>query len=186
MMRRLSVLIVSLLATLPAAAQIYQWKDAQGRTHYSDTPPPGASVKTLQPKPRAPVVANEDATRPADGQGAAAAGAEAPASEPTAAQGKAADGKTEPAKPKTYAEKDAEFRQRRAAAAEAAEKADKERQRGEELRRRCDEARGQLAGLESGQRMVRYTSSGEREVLDDAGRTAALERTRKFIADNCR
>lgn len=38
------------LATAPlAAAQLYQWKDAQGRTVYSDQPPP-PSVKNAQQK----------------------------------------------------------------------------------------------------------------------------------------
>jgi len=37
-------------ASMPlAAAQLYQWKDAQGRTIYSDQPPP-ASVKGVQQK----------------------------------------------------------------------------------------------------------------------------------------
>ena len=37
-------------ASMPlAAAQLYQWKDAQGRTVYSDQPPP-ASVRNVQQK----------------------------------------------------------------------------------------------------------------------------------------
>ena len=170
MMRRLSVLILSLLAALPAAAQIYQWKDAQGRTHYSDTPPPKEDVRTIrEAKPRtAPVVVDEGAGQT---EGQAESGTEANA---------------EPAKPKTLAEKDAEFRKRQTSAAEAADKAEKERQRREELSQKCDEARGQATALQSGQRMVRYSANGEREVLDDAGRASALERTQKFIADNCK
>ena len=175
MMLRLSVLIVSLLAALPAAAQIYQWKDAQGRTHYSDTPPPKEPVRTIrEAKPRtAPVVIEEGALQ---GEGRPESGEATPA----------ANGNAEPAKPPTLAEKDAEFRKRQAASAEAAEKAEKERQRKEELSRKCDEARGQAAALQSGQRMVRFSASGEREVLDDAGRASALEGTQKFIADNCK
>ncbi len=36
-----------------AAAQIYQWKDAQGRTHFSQTPPPSGSYteRRLPPSP---------------------------------------------------------------------------------------------------------------------------------------
>jgi len=36
--------ILAALAAFPAAAtDLYQWKDAQGVTHYSDSPPPGQS-----------------------------------------------------------------------------------------------------------------------------------------------
>ena len=39
--------LVALLCTLPvlAAGQVYQWKDAQGVTHYSDSPPPAQNQK---------------------------------------------------------------------------------------------------------------------------------------------
>ncbi len=35
------VLVALALLPLSAAAQMYQWKDAEGRTHYSDRPPTG-------------------------------------------------------------------------------------------------------------------------------------------------
>lgn len=179
-MRHPNVLILCLLVAFPASAQIYQWKDAQGRTHYSDTPPPTEPVKTLQAKPRAPIVPNEE-TPPA-----AEAGAETQAGEAAAEEKKPAEGKAEAAKPQTAAEKDAEFRKRRAAEAEAADKAAKERQRAEDMRRSCDQARGQLAALQNSRRVTRYNASGEREFLDDSARAAELERTQKYIADNCK
>ena len=39
---RLCLGLVALVCTLPvlAAGQVYQWKDAKGVTHYSDSPPP--------------------------------------------------------------------------------------------------------------------------------------------------
>jgi len=49
-MKLIQVLIPALLATLPAqAAQLYQWKDAQGRVFYSDQQPP-PSVKNAAQK----------------------------------------------------------------------------------------------------------------------------------------
>lgn len=39
----LSLLGVALLAPPIANAQIYSWRDASGKIHYSDVPPPGAS-----------------------------------------------------------------------------------------------------------------------------------------------
>jgi hypothetical protein len=64
---------LALVATL-AQAQVYQWKDAKGVTHYSDAPPKGQqykarSVETPTPAsttPAAPVTAPP--TTPADAQ----------------------------------------------------------------------------------------------------------------------
>ncbi len=46
-MKRL--LIAALLAVLaaPAAAQLYKWVDKDGKTHYSDAPPPNQETKQL-------------------------------------------------------------------------------------------------------------------------------------------
>ena len=53
---RLSMGLAALLLALPAfAGQVYQWKDAQGVTHYSDSPPPAQpGVKNRQLKDTAP------------------------------------------------------------------------------------------------------------------------------------
>lgn len=40
--------LLSLLFAFPASAGVYKWTDAQGRMHYSDSPPP--QVKTTQLK----------------------------------------------------------------------------------------------------------------------------------------
>jgi hypothetical protein len=43
---RIGLGLVALLATLPVlAGEVYQWKDAKGVTHYSDSPPPGTPYK---------------------------------------------------------------------------------------------------------------------------------------------
>lgn len=39
-MRRPSIALVLLLVAPLACAQVYKWTDAQGTTHYSETPPP--------------------------------------------------------------------------------------------------------------------------------------------------
>ena len=75
---------------------------------------------------------------------------------------------------------------RRAEAAEAKAKAEKERQRTAERERDCVQARSELAALESGQRVSRFNSRGEREVLDDAGRADQIARTRKFVESDCK
>lgn len=179
MNRRLNVLILGLLLALPASAQIYQWRDAQGNVHYSDTPPPSEKVRTVKDRTPPPPVVHE--TAPAD---SAAPQGEAPAdgSAPGTKDGAAA----EPAKPKTTAEKDADFRKRRLAASEEQAKAEKERQRNEEIRRYCDQARGQITALQSGRRISRYSPSGEKELLDEKARADELERAQKYVSENCK
>jgi len=58
---RLSMGLAALLLALPAfAGQVYQWKDAQGVTHYSDSPPPAQQgVKNRQLKDPAPATQAE-------------------------------------------------------------------------------------------------------------------------------
>lgn len=63
-MSRFSYLLATVLAgaaMLPAAATVYQWRDAEGRVHYTDQPPQGETVR--QRKIRSNVV--ETASQPA-------------------------------------------------------------------------------------------------------------------------
>lgn len=87
---------------------------------------------------------------------------------------------------RSIAEQELEFRKRRAAASEAQAKADQEKAATEEKRRNCEVARGQLAALETGQRIVRTRADGEREYLDDAQRAAEVQRVRKAMGDWCK
>jgi len=43
-----SLILLALFLALPASAGVYKWTDAQGRIHYSDSPP--AAAKTSQLK----------------------------------------------------------------------------------------------------------------------------------------
>lgn len=73
-MPRIPLLFAACLLTAtsvgPAAAAMYKWTDAQGRTVYSDQPPAASSVKTEQlrppPPPANPNAAKELAQREAD------------------------------------------------------------------------------------------------------------------------
>lgn len=42
------LLLVLLSLALPAGAEIYRWTDAQGKVHYSDSPPPEAQAKQVK------------------------------------------------------------------------------------------------------------------------------------------
>ncbi|WP_432719411.1 glutaredoxin family protein [Jeongeupia wiesaeckerbachi] len=50
-MLRLTVVLATLLLSLPACAKVYQWRDADGQVHYSDQPPAGQSSRerTIRP-----------------------------------------------------------------------------------------------------------------------------------------
>lgn len=46
---RAIILIILAFAWTVASAQVYTWRDASGKVHYSDTPPPGADAKKMRP-----------------------------------------------------------------------------------------------------------------------------------------
>lgn len=46
-MKRFLIAAIILTAAVPAAAQLYKWVDKDGKTYYSDTPPPNADTKRL-------------------------------------------------------------------------------------------------------------------------------------------
>lgn len=45
-----TIVLFALLLTGFAQAEIYKWKDAEGKMHYSDQPPNGGKAKVLQTK----------------------------------------------------------------------------------------------------------------------------------------
>lgn len=191
-MHRINLLVITLVLAAPAVAEIYQWRDAQGQVHYSDAPPAGANARTVrEARARAtPQSAAETAGDPAQESNRTGALANKAGDVVQEGSGSAMQqgGKANPdsGKPKTLAEKEVEFRQRRAEAAEARAKAETERQQAAARQRDCERGRNQLAALESGQRIARFSSSGEREVLDDAARAEETARARSYVASGCK
>lgn len=45
---RLVLLVVSALLALPAASQVYTWKDKDGRVHFGDRPPAEANAQSVK------------------------------------------------------------------------------------------------------------------------------------------
>ena len=172
---RFVALVVGLVAALSASAQIYQWKDKDGKTHFSDMPPPnqpGVRVQTLErASPPATVAEPEPDETETEGEGGAEPGA-TPA--PASVQEKSQTG-----------QRDEEFRKRRAAAAEAREKAEKDAADTAQRRQDCLRARGQYAALNSGQRIFLPTEGGDRRVLSDGERAAEIARTEELIEAFC-
>lgn len=78
-----------------------------------------------------------------------------------------------------------EEKKKQTEAAQAAKKKEED-QRVMALRaENCKRAQAAKAGLDSGVRMARMNDKGEREILDDAGRAAELERTQAIIQSEC-
>ncbi len=148
-MRTLTLLILAFTCSI-AAAQVYTWRDASGKVHYSDTPPPGVDARKMR----------------AGTQEAAAPSSNAPS--------------------RSLAEKDMNFRKRKDEADNLRAKGEKDRLEAEEAKRNCEQARSQLAALESGQRMNRFDASGERVPLDDEMRAQEIERTKKIVQSWCK
>ncbi|HRD33798.1 MAG TPA: DUF4124 domain-containing protein [Rhodocyclaceae bacterium] len=159
MQKRVLMLAVLVIA-IPAWAQIYEWRDAQGNLNFSDRPPPGVEARPI---------------RSAKAPAAPAAPEPAAASEATPAS----------AAPKSVAEQNLEFQKRREQQAEARQKAEQEQQAAENRRIACDQTRNNLAALESGQRIRRANAQGESEFLDDAARATEIERSRALLRANC-
>ena len=165
-MSRLSLVSCALLlalgaaVSLPAAAQ-WKWRDASGRTQYSDLPPPAGTPEAnilQRPAPSA-------SARPAP---AASAAASAP---PLALK---------PGDPELDAKR------KQAEDEEARKKKIDENRVAAAQAENCTRARGQLAALEQGQRIVRYNAKGEREYLDDKSRADETQRVRGVIAADCK
>lgn len=62
-MHQCCAFLALILAGTTASADVYRWKDADGQTHYSDRPHPGAERITVEVSPPASGV--REATRPA-------------------------------------------------------------------------------------------------------------------------
>ncbi|MBI4755233.1 MAG: DUF4124 domain-containing protein [Betaproteobacteria bacterium] len=78
------------------------------------------------------------------------------------------------------------FRQRRAKVEERRAASQDGVPEVEERQRRCVQAKGQLAALESGQRAYQFNEQGEREFLDDTQREQHTLRTRQAVEAHCR
>lgn len=159
---------LTLTAAIAAQAQ-YQWVDKDGRRVFSDRPPPAeVPARNVLSQPRG---ASALAARPAPAPDAASEGP-APASAASRAQPAGVD-------------KALEERKKQADAAEAARKKAEENKLAAARADNCKRAQNAKAGLDSGVRVARTNDKGEREILDDAQRSAELQRVQQIIASDC-
>jgi hypothetical protein len=161
--RCLPALAVAAVLAAPAGAQqLYKYVGPDGRVQYTDRPPAGGQK-----------------VEKVTGSRVSTVGSNAPAAAGT-------EGAAKASAPKTAAEQEQAFRQRRAEASEKAAKADKVAQESRANQERCDALRRQLAGIQAGGRLVRPNAQGEREYMSDEEVQSAMARTQREIADNCK
>lgn len=149
-----------------ALAEIYKWKDKDGVTRYTDTPPPNGtkSYETLGKK----------AGRPAQAMNAEVDAAKDPSNDKQQSAPKSEDASAE-----AQAEK-----RRQQAETEKRMKAEKE---AEEKRRRqnCNMAKSNMQAYSQGGRSYRVNPQGEREYLGDADLKSGLEQAQREMQENC-
>jgi hypothetical protein len=163
---------IGLGIALPAMAQ-WAWRDDAGRTVFSDQPPP-ASIKKEQIL-RQPA-GNVISATPAPAAAPAPAGAATPA---------APGAKPVATGPKTLAEREQEYRKLQQERADAEKKQAEEQALAARKQQECNRARGYLRQLEDGIRIERSDAQGNREILDDAQRSAEMARAREVMAATC-
>jgi hypothetical protein len=153
-----SFIFLLLLAAVASVAsgQAYKWRDASGRIQYSDTPPPPGAKDVQQLRKSAP-----------------ASSASTP-------------GATGSATAKSVTDQDAEFRKRQVEKQEADAKQAKAAEEAELNARNCATAKGQLAAVETGGRLVRLNERGERITLEDSERERAKQEAVKAVETWCK
>jgi hypothetical protein len=157
------VALIGITAASDAMAQ-WKWRDSTGRITVSDTPPPrDIAEKDILQRP-SQVVARRAAAASAP-QAYASAVAAAP--------------------PKNPLETEVEARKRKAEEEQKAKKKAFEESNAHARAENCTRARSQLRSLEDGMRLARVNERGEREILDDKGRVAEMQRARQIIASDC-
>jgi hypothetical protein len=149
-------------AALPAGAQqLYKYTGPDGRVQYTDRPPAG--VQNVEKVTGGRVSTVGPSAAAAAGGGEAAKGA-----------------------PKTAAEREQAFRQRRAESEEKAKKDEKIAAENRDQEERCNAMRRQLAGMQSGARVSRLNEKGETIFLEDNQVQSDIARLQGDIAKFCK
>lgn len=180
------IMACALLLALPVTAEIYKWRDKDGRIRYTDTPPPPyAKQESIGGKP----IAKPTGKAPLSSATAAPAAA-APAPATTATSGKPAeagqpavvsDGKAEAEA--ESAEAAAEQRRRNA---EAEKKNKQEKEAQAKLKaENCKAARANMETYRQGGRVYKTNEQGEREYLGEGDLQSGMAKAQDEINEYC-
>jgi Domain of unknown function (DUF4124) len=153
-----------LLVAGGAQAQLYHYKDANGRTVYSDTPPPPGT-------PAGNVMKAPKLTEPA-----------APVPATASADAKDPDGKDKKTGPMSTAEREADYKKRQAEAAKKAKEEGEKTAAEQNRQARCAGLQTNLAALQSGQRMKKFDANGNPYFAEDPERAADISKAQADMA----
>jgi transcriptional regulator of heat shock response len=172
-----SLLAAALTLSSASAFAQYQWKDENGRMVYSDKAPPNhiKPENVIRAEPKRPVVV----TATSNGQSPAAA------SKPNSDRG-ASDRANSDKAPLSAADRELEARRKEQEQNGAEKKRKEQAEAQEKLAKACDELRGELRNLESGMRVARVNTQGEREFLSDEEREQRLGSIKRDMKDSCK
>ncbi len=170
-MKLLTLLLVTFAVTSVSGlsqAEIYKWKDKDGKVRYSDTPPPSnVKQETIIGKKKPAEPTGKEPLAPVD-KAPVAPSAEIPKN-------------TEP--PISPEDLAAQKRQKNAEA-EKNNKLEKEA----EVKRKaenCSAAKANMETYTQGGRVYKMNEKGEREYLDESGFKAGREKAQQEINENC-
>lgn len=165
---RITLLALACALPLVASAQ-WIWVDKDGRKVFSDrAPSPDVPTERIVKAPR----------------GAALPTAPAPATVAAAPSEAAADKSGATPKP-VGKDKTLEERRKQLAAAEADKKKAEQASYVALRTDNCNRAKASKAGFDTGARITRFNSQGEREYLSDSDRAAEVKRLNDIIARDC-
>ncbi|NYE59901.1 hypothetical protein FHW58_001053 [Duganella sp. 1224] len=156
------LLAALLLAAAPLSLAQYIWIDDKGVKQLSDRPPPpGIPEKRILKAPGKPLF----------NPYAPAATESGDSAQPT------------PSPAPTLTERNEDFKQRKLAAAESAQRAADEARRKADQTSRCDAARKNQQALDQGVRLSTFDKNGERSFMDDAQREELRKNTQAVLAE---
>jgi hypothetical protein len=156
------VAAIGLVVSADAMAQ-WKWRDSTGRVTVSDTPPPrDVAEKDILQRPSPTAQRRAQAASAPQGASSAVVAA-----------------------PPNPLEAEVEARKRKAEQEQKAKQKAHEESTAHARAENCTRAKSQLRTLEDGIRLQRTNEKGEREILDDKGRAAEIQRARQIIASDC-
>lgn len=169
-MKLLTLFLAVLVLTTSSLgqAEIYKWKDKDGKIRYSDTPPPSnVKQEAIAGKKKLAAPTGKEPLAPVDKAGVAPAVGTPKSIEP-------------PSNPEDLA---AEQRQQKA----EAEKNNKLEKESEAKRKaeNCSSAKANMETYTQGGRVYKMNEKGEREYLDESAFKVGREKAQQEINDNC-
>lgn len=148
-----------MMSTSLAYAGVHKWLDENNHVHYSDQPPP-ANAKARKIAPITTTTAPEGAEPNAESNDASA--------------------------PKTFAEREAEWRKSQQAKQQDAEKAAREQENRDIEKKNCENAKHNLNVLQAGVRIVDLDEKGERYFLTDEQLQQRIAKAHEDVKARCK